>query len=80
MMKMMLRAGLLTAGLLVTVAIVTGCAYKSINHGTEISEDQVNRIADGVTTRDQILIEFGDPSKTMNNEKAYFYSLSLIHI
>lgn len=51
-----------------------GCSYKSINHGTEISEDQVDSIVNGETTKNDILIEFGDPSKTMNSEKAYFYS------
>ena len=72
-MKKTLSTIMLT-GALVIMMLVSGCAYKSINHGTEISSEQVGKIVDGVTTRDEILIEFGDPSKIMNNEKAYFYS------
>ncbi|MEW6603026.1 MAG: hypothetical protein AB1499_18790 [Nitrospirota bacterium] len=54
--------------------LVTACAYKSIEHGTEIEEDQVAKIIDGKTTKQEIFIEFGDPSKTMDNEKVFFYS------
>ena len=53
---------------------IFGCAYKSIEHGTEISEEQVSKIKNGQTTKEDILVEFGDPNKTMNNDKAYFYS------
>jgi outer membrane protein assembly factor BamE (lipoprotein component of BamABCDE complex) len=66
--------GVALTGVLMTIAFSSGCAYKSINHGTEITDEQVSQIIDGKTTRDEILIEFGDPSKTMNDEKAYFYS------
>ena len=53
----------------------TGCAFKEIEHGTEISGEKVQQIVvDGKTTKEEILIEFGDPSKTMNNEKAFFYT------
>ena len=72
-MKKTLSTVILTVAL-VTMMFASGCGYKSINHGTEISSEQVDKIVDGVTTRDDILIEFGDPSKIMNNEKAYFYS------
>ena len=65
---------LVLAILFMVVAFSCGCAYKSINHGTEITDDQVSKIIDGKTTREDILIEFGDPSKTMNDEKAYFYT------
>ena len=64
--------------LLGAMVFASGCAYKSINHGTEIQSEQVDKIVDGVTTRDEILVEFGDPSKVMNNEKAYFYSCRVI--
>ena len=72
-MKKTLSTIMLT-GALVTMLLASGCAYKSINHGTEITSEQVEQIVDGVTTRDDILIAFGDPSKIMNNEQAYFYS------
>lgn len=51
-----------------------GCSYKSINHGTEINESQINEIVDGKTTKDEILVKFGDPSKILNDDKAYFYT------
>lgn len=73
-MKKKMRTAVM-AGLLLSAAMtVSGCAYKAINHGTEIADEQVSQIVDGQTTRDEVLIEFGDPSKTMNDEKAYFYS------
>ena len=65
----------LLAGLVsLSVMFVSSCAYKSIKHGTEISEDQVTNIIDGKTTKEDVLVEFGDPTKTMNDGKAYFYS------
>ena len=61
--------------ILVSVTIfMAGCGYKSIKHGTEISEDQIKKIVIGQTTKNDILIEFGDPSKIMNDDKVYFYS------
>ena len=51
-----------------------GCSYKSINHGTEINESEINGIVDGKTTKDEVLIKFGDPSKILNDDKAYFYT------
>lgn len=52
----------------------TGCSYKSISHGSEISDEQVSKIIDGKTTKEEIFIEFGNPSKTMDNEKVFFYN------
>jgi len=73
-MKKKMRTTVLSGLLLIAALAAGGCAYKSINHGTEITDEQVSQIIDGQTTRDEVLIEFGDPSKTMNDEKAYFYS------
>jgi outer membrane protein assembly factor BamE (lipoprotein component of BamABCDE complex) len=56
------------------VVLFLGCSYKSIKHGTEISDEQVANIVDGKTTKEQIIIEYGDPSKTMDNEKVWFYT------
>ena len=56
------------------VTLITGCAYKSIKHGAEITDEQATKIVAGKTTKEDILIEFGDPSKTMNDDKAYFYT------
>lgn len=65
--------GLLLIFVFATI-FVTGCAHKSIKHGTEITDEQVKKIVIGQTTKEEILIEFGDPSKTMNDSKAYFYT------
>lgn len=56
------------------VVFTFSCAYKSIKHGEEITEEQVTKIIDGKTTKQEIFIEFGNPSKTMDNEKVFFYS------
>jgi outer membrane protein assembly factor BamE (lipoprotein component of BamABCDE complex) len=54
--------------------ILTGCGYKSIKHGTEITQEQTDKIQDGVTTKNDIILEFGDPTKTLNNDTAWFYT------
>jgi outer membrane protein assembly factor BamE (lipoprotein component of BamABCDE complex) len=50
------------------------CSYKSIKHGEEISDESVAKIVDGKTTKEEVMIEFGDPSKTMDSEKVWFYT------
>ncbi|MBI4686058.1 MAG: hypothetical protein HY755_12815 [Nitrospirae bacterium] len=64
----------LAAMLSVCMVIGFGCSYKSIKHGEEISDEQVAKIIDGKTTKEEIFIEFGNPSKTMDNEKVFFYN------
>ena len=60
---------------IITIGIsINGCSYKSIKHGSEITDDQVAKIIDGKTTREEILVEFGDPSKILDNEKVYLYT------
>jgi len=54
--------------------VIAGCSYKAIKHGSEISQEQIAKIIDGKTTKEEIFIEFGNPSKTMNNEKVFFYT------
>ncbi len=56
------------------VLLAAGCSFKSISHGTEINEDQVAKIHDGKTTKEEIFIEVGNPTKTMDNEKVFFYT------
>ena len=65
--------GLLLIFVFATIFVI-GCAHKSIKHGTEITGEQEKKIVIGQTTKEEILIEFGDPSKTMNDNKAYFYT------
>jgi outer membrane protein assembly factor BamE (lipoprotein component of BamABCDE complex) len=52
----------------------TGCSFKSIKHGTEITESQMSKIVDGTTTKQDVFVEFGNPSRTMDNEKVFFYN------
>lgn len=56
------------------IALVQGCSIKSISHGSEITDQQIAKIEDGKTTKSEIFIEFGNPSKVMDGEKAFFYS------
>ncbi|MGD0275883.1 MAG: hypothetical protein ABSB79_07490 [Syntrophales bacterium] len=54
--------------------MVSACAYKSIKQGVSISENRVARsIIDGKTTKQEVLLEFGTPTKTIDNEKMFFY-------
>ena len=63
---------------IITVGLVclffTGCSYKTIKHGTEIADDQAARISDGSTTKQDIIMQFGEPTKTMDNERVFFYT------
>ena len=54
--------------------LLTGCGYKSIEHGTEITQDQAATIQPGITTKNDIILKFGDPTKTLNNDTAWFYN------
>jgi outer membrane protein assembly factor BamE (lipoprotein component of BamABCDE complex) len=56
------------------LVLVQGCSIKTIAHGSEITDQQIAKIIDGKTTKSEIFIEFGNPSKTMDNDKAFFYS------
>ncbi len=54
--------------------MVSSCGYKTIKHGVSISEDRVARsIIDGKTTKQEVLLEFGTPTKTTDNGKMFFY-------
>jgi len=56
------------------VMLMSGCSHKAISHGTEITQEQIVEIVDGTTSKEDIMIEFGDPSKILNNGNAYFYT------
>lgn len=61
---------LIAAGIL-----LSGCAIKSISHGTAITQaDATSNITIGKTTKQEIFLNFGEPTKVMNNEKVFFYS------
>lgn len=54
--------------------MVSACAYKSVSQGVPITEKRVSKnIIDGKTTKHEVLLEFGSPSKTMDHEKMFFY-------
>lgn len=57
-----------------TLFLLIGCGYKSIEHGTEITQEQAGTIQPGITKKNDIILKFGDPTKTMNNDSAWFYN------
>ena len=62
---------------IVGISLVLGsaaCSFKAISHGTEITDEQLARIKDGSTTKQDIFMEFGNPSKIMDGEKVFFYT------
>jgi outer membrane protein assembly factor BamE (lipoprotein component of BamABCDE complex) len=60
--------------LAVMLSLQAGCSFKSISHGQAISEDQANKIQSGVTTKEDIIMMFGEPSKMADDGKVFFYS------
>jgi hypothetical protein len=54
--------------------MISACGYTTIKHGVSISDDRVARsIIDGQTIKQEVLLEFGAPTKTIDNEKMFFY-------
>lgn len=56
------------------IFMFSGCAVKSVSEGNEISEDQANKITVGKTTKDDVTIMFGEPTKIAPDAKTYYYS------
>ena len=70
-----MRATVGFGGLIAAGMLLSGCAIKSISHGTAISQmDATSKIQIGRSTKQDILLNFGEPSKVMNNEKVFFYT------
>jgi len=67
--------------LFVCVAILglSGCGYKTISHGTAISESEAADIKIGQTTKADIFMQFGEPSKMADKEHVFFYSWTRGH-
>jgi outer membrane protein assembly factor BamE (lipoprotein component of BamABCDE complex) len=68
-------------GLLICVACLllalSACGYKSQKQGAMIDEARVERtIIKGKTTKSDVVLEFGPPTKVMDNEKMFFYTWS----
>jgi outer membrane protein assembly factor BamE (lipoprotein component of BamABCDE complex) len=58
----------------IVLLMVSACGYKSIKQGVSISESRVSQsIIDGKTTKQEVLLEFGAPTKTIDNGKMFFY-------
>ena len=54
--------------------LIFACGYTTIKHGVSISDDRIARsIIDGKTTKQEVLLEFGAPTKTVDHEKMFFY-------
>jgi len=67
----------LLVGLLCLLVIVSACGLKTVKQGAMIDEAKVERsIIDGQTSKSAVVLEFGPPTKTMENEKMFFYTWS----
>lgn len=60
--------------LLSVLVSFTGCGYKAIKHGSEISEVEVEGIVDGKTTKDDAYLKFGEPKKVLENGRVFIYN------
>ena len=69
-----MKKSFLLVGMLCFFVAVSACGMKSVKHGAMIDEAKVkSSVIDGKTTRQEVMLEFGPPTKTMENEKMFFY-------
>jgi len=54
--------------------IFSGCSMKSISNGNSVSESQAEKIIAGQSTKDDVIIMFGEPTKISSNGMIYYYS------
>ena len=67
----------LLIGVLCLLVALSACGIKSVKHGAMIDEAKVkNNVIDGKTSKSEVVMEFGPPTKTMENEKMFFYEWS----
>jgi outer membrane protein assembly factor BamE (lipoprotein component of BamABCDE complex) len=67
----------LLIGILCLLVALSACGMKSVKHGAMIDEEKVkSSVVDGKTTRSEVVLDFGPPTKTMQNEKMFFYEWS----
>ena len=65
----------LLVGVLCIVVALSACGMKSVRQGAVIDESKAKEsIIDGKTTKAEVMLEFGPPTKTMENDKMYFYT------
>jgi outer membrane protein assembly factor BamE (lipoprotein component of BamABCDE complex) len=67
----------LLIGVLCFLVALSACGMKSVKQGAMIDEAKVkSSVVDGKTTKSDVVMEFGPPTKTMENEKMFFYTWS----
>jgi len=67
----------LLIGILCLLVALFACGMKSVKHGAMIDEEKVkSSVVDGKTTKSEVVLDFGPPTKTMQNEKMFFYEWS----
>ncbi|MGO9138810.1 MAG: hypothetical protein ACLP9S_06720 [Syntrophales bacterium] len=67
----------LLIGLLCLLVAISACGMQSVKHGAVIDEAKVkNSVIDGKTSESDVVMEFGSPTKTMENPKRYIYEWS----
>ena len=67
----------LLIGILCLLVALSACGMKSVKHGAMIDEAKVkSSVVDGKTTESDVVLDFGPPTKTMQNEKMFFYEWS----
>ncbi len=67
-------AYLLSTTTLILLFLLPGCAFKEIAHGTEITEEDTQKIKIGETTKQDIFVTFGEPTKMASHESVFFFS------
>lgn len=64
----------LLIGVLCLVVALFACGMQSVKHGAMIDETMVkSSVIDGKTTKPEVMLKFGTPTKTMENDKMFFY-------
>ena len=59
------------------LATLSACGMKSVKHGAMIDEAKVkSSVVDGKTTKSEVMLNFGLPTKTMENDRMFFYEWS----
>jgi outer membrane protein assembly factor BamE (lipoprotein component of BamABCDE complex) len=60
--------------LIASLFVLNGCSYKSISHGREITQQEADTIKLGRTSKEDIMVMFGEPTKITSDGKTFFYS------
>ena len=61
---------LIVAGLL----FFSGCGYKNISHGSEITDSQAEAIVNGKTAKSDIYMMLGEPKKILEGGRIFIYN------